>query len=135
MDSAESWREVGAKLEAIGLKLRLHYEQEHEPEPDDDRDAVTKFVGAIDDAFDALGNAAEDDAVKADVRDAGQALTNALAATFASVSRSAREALARDNELAPAEEPEGAAAATAVEPEASTEPEPTEPEPAADDEG
>ncbi len=100
MNTTESWREVGAKLEAIGLKLKLHYEQEHVEETEEQRDAVGRFVDAIDDAFDALGKAAEDDAVKADVRDAGQALTNALAATFADVSRSARKAFSRASEPA-----------------------------------
>ena len=94
MSSAEQWKEVGAKLEAIGLKLKLHYEQEH-GERDavaEPKDAVTRLADAVDDAFDALGNAATDDAVKADVRDAGQALSNALAASFAEVSSSLKRA-------------------------------------------
>ncbi len=91
MSSSHAWSDVGSKLEALGLKLKLHYEQER-VDSDESRDALGKLADAIDGAFDALSAASHDDAVKADLRDAGQALSNALSASFAEISGSLRKA-------------------------------------------
>jgi len=74
------------------LKLRLHYQQQRGDAPDEPN-ALDRLVGAIDSAFDALGNAVDDQAVKSDARAAGQALSDALAATLAEAGGAAKKAL------------------------------------------
>lgn len=105
MSSSQAWSDVGSKLEALGLKLKLHYEQER-VDSDESRDALGKLADAIDGAFDALGAAAHDEAVKADLRDAGQALSNAFSASFAEISGSLRKAFNEGHDDSPAEDDE-----------------------------
>jgi hypothetical protein len=50
------------------------------------RDALAKLRDAIEGAFDAVGRAARDEAVRDDVKETGRSLTTALQATFADVS-------------------------------------------------
>lgn len=56
---------------------------------------VEKFVDMIDDAFDAFGSASKDDAVRSDLRDIGESLRNALAATWNDAGADLREVLTR----------------------------------------
>ena len=99
----DAWAEFGSKLSALGLKLKLHYEQEHGEsgdETDDDFvDGVTDLfesLGAtITDAFGALGNAIDDDALRADAEDAGRLLIDAVDATFTDVANEVRDRLGR----------------------------------------
>lgn len=88
-DIRESWREVGSKAEALGLKLKLHLEQE-EGADDPGRSGSTR--AAIDDlsnrlkeAFESFGTAAKDPAVRSDVTEIGVALKDALMTTFSAV--------------------------------------------------
>ena len=96
----ESWEELGSKLSALGLKLKLHYEQEHGVESGDGDTGVRESVGnladAIEDAFEALGNAVDDDAVRHDAKEAGGLLIDAVAATFDEVASELRSAVRRD---------------------------------------
>ncbi len=97
-----AWDEAGEALSGLGLKLKLHYEEQHEGSPDEAspdevavESAMAKFGAALQDAFDALGEASKDDAVKADVKRVGQTLTDALSVTFAEVSDDVRKAFER----------------------------------------
>lgn len=116
-NTKETWEEVLSKIEGIGLKLKYHLEAEFAEDPDAPKEAdavedasgatekpsemdalmagVEKFVEMIDDAFDAFGSAAKDDAVRADFRDLGEQLRNALASTWNDAGADLREVLMR----------------------------------------
>ena len=86
----DSWKQVASKVEALGLKLKLHLDQEADdsvevPEEGEMQSAFDKFSSQVNDAFDAFGNAARDDAVKADVREIGDLLKEALTDTWRAV--------------------------------------------------
>ncbi len=91
----EAWKRVSSKAEALGLKLKLHLEQEAEAADDQD-DAATEggstrasledFGHKLQDAFDSLGAAVKDPAVRADFKEMGVLVKDALSDTFSSVS-------------------------------------------------
>jgi hypothetical protein len=87
-----SWSELGERLEALALKLKMHVEQSGSGEATEAMSALRKAVG---DAFDAAGNAVRDDAVRADVREAGRLLGEAVQQTFAKVSGEVKEFVER----------------------------------------
>ena len=113
MDETRSaWNETADKLGGLGLKLKLHYEQQ---QATDRAEAQTEMHGAmqrlgdaVQTAFEALGHAAKDDAVKDDVRQVGQSLTEALRMTFSEVSGEVRAALKNRSDDNPAETHESA---------------------------
>ena len=69
-EQSNQWSEVGERLEALALKLKLHFEQTGRRE--EIPDAVERLRSSVSEAFEAAGNAVRDDAVKADVREAGR---------------------------------------------------------------
>jgi hypothetical protein len=89
-DAKSAWHEAGERFSSLGGKLKLHYEQQRGQEADqakaEVREALGKLTGALEDAFEAIGTAARDDAVKSDVKQVGQSLVTALGATFSQVS-------------------------------------------------
>jgi hypothetical protein len=82
------WSEVGEKLDALGLKLKNHFEQTGDP--GEVSDALQKMKHAFADAVESAGNAVRDDAIKADVKEAGRLFVNALSASLAKVSENLR---------------------------------------------
>jgi hypothetical protein len=87
-DARESWDEVGKVLEGLGLKLKMHLEGARDNvEGKEVGDALKAAASAVDGAFDALGNAVRDPAVKDDVRRAASALSDAVSNTFSELSR------------------------------------------------
>lgn len=96
----DTWRDVAAKAEAIGLKLRLHLEQEEqaagEPRADTPtggtRAAIDELGTKLKDAIEAFGAAAKDPAVRSDVVDMGSLLKDALVTTFSAVGADLSEA-------------------------------------------
>ncbi|MDH5289852.1 MAG: hypothetical protein OEY41_07620 [Acidimicrobiia bacterium] len=96
----DSWRDVAAKAEAIGLKLRLHLEQEDQVggEPPAEsatggtRAAIDELGTKLKDAIEAFGAAAKDPAVRSDVADMGSLLKDALITTFSAVGADLSEA-------------------------------------------
>ena len=93
MTSVQSkWGEVGERLEALGLKLKTHFEQSRGAEVPD---ALSRLRADIEDAFEAAGNAMNDEAVRADVRTVGTLFAEAVAATLEKVSDEVREAAAK----------------------------------------
>ena len=88
-NAQERWKQLGDQLESLGLKLKLHVEQATS-EVDDDvgegvKEGLARAGKAIEDVFDALGEAVDDDAVRADAKEAGRRLLDAVDATFTEV--------------------------------------------------
>jgi len=82
----KAWQDVGERFEALGLKLKLHLEEERsdreEIDSDGVREALDKAAAALDDVFDALGEAAEDVAVKEDLKELANSFGVAMESTF-----------------------------------------------------
>ena len=90
-DAQESWREVGKTLDGLGLKLKMHFEKAQEDfDSDRIRDAVEAAGADVQRAFDALGEAVRDPAIKEDVRRAASSLSDAVANTFAEFGKQLR---------------------------------------------
>jgi hypothetical protein len=87
-----AWDDLAAKFEALGLKLKLHYEQTRDQEV---TAAVDRLRQGIEDAFEAAGNAVQDEAVREDVREVGRLLTQALGVTLEKVGQDVRGAASR----------------------------------------
>ena len=89
-EAKKAWDDVVSEFSGLGLKLKLHLEQargdKDEPAGKDVNAALKKLAEAIDDAFDAVGTAAKDSAVRNDIKGVGKSLSSALGATFAEVS-------------------------------------------------
>ena len=84
-----AWLDVGDELESVALKLKLHLEQEMSD--DDDVDAVLdRLANRIHDAIEAAENAAEDPAVRDDLRETGRRLVDAMSTTFHAATRATR---------------------------------------------
>ncbi len=77
----DAWAHVGDRLSALMLKLKLHAEEELSTVDLDDPDGLTRVRRAISEAFDAVEDAYADEAVREDVREAGQAFLTAIDAT------------------------------------------------------
>jgi hypothetical protein len=113
-DARGSWNETGEKLTDLGRKLKVHYEAQHGTDSQQSRqeltDAAHRVGGALQDVFEALGAAAKDKAVQADVKQVGQSLIEALGATLGQASEELRRAFSeRKGEAGPVPEPAPAA--------------------------
>lgn len=86
-DARAAWDEVGDRLSALALKLKLHAEEELSDEELREKCGFDKIAKTVEETFDALGDAFEDDAVRTDLRDAGRAFVDALDATVRQVRR------------------------------------------------
>ena len=86
----DTWKELGSKAEALGLKLKLHLEQEQDEatqrEPGDTKATIEEMGKKFSEAFDSMGNAAKDEAVHEDIKEMGAIFKDALLATFNKVS-------------------------------------------------
>lgn len=89
-DIKTAWTEVGDRLEALGLKLKLHAEEELAADGAAVHSAFGKVADSVKDAFDALGDACQDGAVRDDVRATGEAIAEAFRASVAEVRASLR---------------------------------------------
>ena len=81
----ERWKELGDQLESLGLKLKLHVMEETSELEDDVKVGLARMGKAIEDVFSALGDAVDDEAVRADAKEAGRRLMDAVDATFTEV--------------------------------------------------
>jgi hypothetical protein len=88
----KQWAEIGSRLEALALKLKLHYEQAG---GDAAPRALDELRDRVEDAFTATGNAIRDDAVRADVREVGVMVGDAVADALTTVGGDMRAALHR----------------------------------------
>ena len=93
MTAKEEWACLSERLEALALKLKMHLEQAGAT------DGVPQAFGElrerVEEAFAAAGNAINDEAVRADVREAGRLLADALSASIAKVSQHVRDSWER----------------------------------------
>lgn len=80
--SKEAWTEVGDRLSSLGLKLKLHAQEEMSEEGVNLRSGVDKLADAVKEAFEGIGDAVKDPAVRDDVRATIDGLANALKATL-----------------------------------------------------
>ena len=107
-ETKAAWEEVGSLLSGLGLKLKEHFAQSAssgsengESERSDAaasdamREAMRKLGAALDDAVDAVSNAAKDPAITDDVRKVGQSVMHAFQSTFADVGDDLRNAFGR----------------------------------------
>ena len=97
-DVQEPWKNLASKAEALGLKLKLHIEQERDDtdesaEPGETKAVIEDLGRRLQDAFESLGAAAKDPAVRADMKDMGSLLKDALADTFSTVSTEVGDAM------------------------------------------
>jgi len=96
-DVLSAWKVAGDRLTALGSALKEHYEQRRtgesgsEPTQEEIASARQKLTSVVTEAFDAMGAAAKDAAVKDDVRRVGRSLAGALSATFAEISDDLRK--------------------------------------------
>lgn len=81
----ERWKELGDQLESLGLKLKLHVMEETTELDEDVKDGLARVGKAIEDVFGAIGDAVDDDAVRADAKEAGRRLVDAVDATLTEV--------------------------------------------------
>ncbi len=95
----DSWNELGDTLQSLGLKLKLHVEQEA-GEVGDVGDTLMEGLArvgrSLEDVFDAIGEAIDDEAVRADAKRAGRLLVDAVDAALTEASDKLRDALRRD---------------------------------------
>ena len=90
-DIRRAWGRVGDELTGLGLKLKLHAEQELTDDDVSEADDTLERLGeALDAVADAVQNAAQDPAVRDDVKEAGRRLKDALAVTMAEATRPLR---------------------------------------------
>ena len=98
-DARSAWSETGEQLTALGSKLGAHFENQRGPDGESAREqtqeAIKRLGDAVKDAFDAVGAAARDEAVKQDVKQVGRSLVGALDVTFRQVSDEVRKAFDR----------------------------------------
>jgi hypothetical protein len=92
-DQAAQWQEIASRAEALALKLKLHMEQAGDDAGGDA--ALDRFRTAMDDAFTAAGNAVRDEAVRADVREMGRLMIEAITTAVDRAGDQAREHLDR----------------------------------------
>ena len=62
-DATAGWNELGNRLSALGLKLKLHWGQAQSDDDEAAQAALRRLADAIEDAFDAVGNAAKESVV------------------------------------------------------------------------
>lgn len=109
-DSKQAWEEVGSRFSGLGQRLKQHLDAERDDDEEEvgeqaNRDvkaALEKLTNAIDDAFDALGNAAKDPAVREDVSEAGRSLVGALGTSLEQLGDEVRRLMDRKKQRGPA---------------------------------
>jgi hypothetical protein len=90
-ETRSAWRNASDQLSGLGRRLKAHYREQH-GEENTAAEAVKHLAEAVQDAFDAMGTAAKDPEVKAEVKQVGQSLSHALGTTFAEASDELRKA-------------------------------------------
>jgi hypothetical protein len=87
VETGEAWSRVADRLSALALKLKLHAHEELSRADLSSQVGLDKARAVLNDALDGIQAAYDDEAVRADVRDAKQALLDAVDATVREVER------------------------------------------------
>jgi predicted ArsR family transcriptional regulator len=80
-DARTAWADVGDRLSALCLKLKLHAEEELTDDDIRSKTGLDKLRAVIEETADAIGDAYEDEAVRADAKDMARAFVDAVDAT------------------------------------------------------
>jgi hypothetical protein len=94
----QAWAALGDQLEALGLKLKLHVEQEAGAASEATgtiKQSLERVGDALTHVFEGLDDAITDEAVRADARQAGRLLLEAVNTTFTSVADDLRDTIRR----------------------------------------
>lgn len=83
-DTRQAWSEVADQLDALALKLKLHAKEELSKETEV-RSSFDRVGVAMKEACDAIGDAARDPAVRADLQATADSFAAALSATVEQV--------------------------------------------------
>jgi|SRR3954447_16865163 hypothetical protein len=98
-DAKSAWLAAGEQLSSLGSKLGEHYEKQRGADTAQARaeteEALKRLGQAVQDAFEAVGAAAKDDAVREDVKQVGRSVVGALDLTLRQVSQELRQAFDR----------------------------------------
>ena len=89
-DTSEAWERVTDRMSALALKLKLHAREELSDEDLRSKVGFDKFRAVVNEAMDGIQTAYEDEAVRADARDARDAFVDAIDATVRDVERRLR---------------------------------------------
>lgn len=88
--TSEAWERVADRLSALALKLKLHADQELSSAELNAKVGFDKARAVVNEALDGIQAASEDEAVRADARDARDAFLSALDATVRDIERRVR---------------------------------------------
>lgn len=101
-DAKAAWSDAGDRLGVLGSRLKQHYEARSGSSGgqagEEVKDAARRIGEAVQSAFDAIGSAAKDPAVKDDVRQVGRSVSDALAGTMTGLSDELRKTFGRQDE-------------------------------------
>ena len=101
-DAKSAWADTGEQLTSLGSKLGAHYEKQRGTDGAQARaeteEALKRLGQAVQDAFEAVGAAAKDEAVRQDVKQVGRSLASALDVTFRQISSEIRQAFDRSQD-------------------------------------
>lgn len=107
-DAKQSWEEVASKFSGLSQKLKQHLDDERAAQGAESSDeakrdvkaALGKLADSLDDAFDALGRAAKDPAVRQDVSDTGRTLVGAIGTSLDQLGDEVRRVVERRKQRA-----------------------------------
>jgi hypothetical protein len=88
----ENRQELSDRLESLALKLKLHFEQTQD---DGVHEALRALRDTVEGAFEATGNAVNDAAIRADVREVGRLITDGIATAVHRATDDVRDRLDR----------------------------------------
>ena len=91
-DTKTAWAEVGDRLSALMLKLKLHAEEELSDEDVREKCGVEKLSAVIEETAEAISDAYEDEAVRADAKQLARAFVDALDTTMRDAQERVRSA-------------------------------------------
>lgn len=89
-ETSDAWARVTDRLSALALKLKLHANEELSDEDLTSKVGFDKVRAVINETMDGIQSAYEDEAVRADARDARDAFLDAVDATVRDIERRLR---------------------------------------------
>ncbi|MCO8126008.1 hypothetical protein NHL50_02170 [Acidimicrobiia bacterium EGI L10123] len=81
-DTRTAWGEVGDNLSALLLKLKLHAEEELSDDDVREKCGLDRVTAVLEETAEAMSDAYEDEAVRADAREVARSFVAAVDTTF-----------------------------------------------------